>query len=125
MAMTKAQFKTIREGIGATPAQVAKLAACHMNLIWRAESPVYPDKPIPENVEKAINTLAERFAMTRARLVAEAVKAKRIVRPATKEDAAAMIPELVGWPDRSIGLLYSGVHAHTLLPIYYPDEVPA
>lgn len=130
MTLTKAEARTLREAIGATPEQVAERAGLTVNDIRFAENERYQVMPSVQHT-RALQELRSVYESAVQRVVNDARAAGVIIRSrwhskrrGTPSEFDRMVPELAGWPERVQPIFWGDVHDQTRLPIQYVEEQP-
>ena len=118
--MTPAELRTAHDALGVSTELIAARVDCHVNMIWRYESPART-APIPEHVADAMRDLLTDFDLAAERLAIEVRASESGVIPRYADLAAfyAAVPSMDGWGERSQGLLVSEVQRRIQATVDY------
>lgn len=118
--MTPAELRTAHDAIGVSTEFIAAAIGCHVNMIWRYESPKR-GQAVPDKVAEVVRDLVTEFDAAADRLVelAKASEDGALPRFAEIEDFYAAIPSMDGWGERTQGLLVAEAQRRHLTAIEY------
>jgi transcriptional regulator with XRE-family HTH domain len=108
--MSPAELRTAHDSLGVSAKFLADRIGCHVNMVWRWESPERTSE-VPSYAEDVVRDLLNDFDLAAEELANEVRRSESgaIPRYSTLEAFEAAIPALAGWGVFTIGQLTAEV----------------
>jgi len=124
--MTAAEYRTLRDSIGAPAELVAEVTGKHVNSVWRWEHPTRT-LPVPEDAERALREMAAAYEQAVTDLVehTEASGLGVIPRHVQLRAFYKVCPSVKGWGPGVQGAVVAEVQSRLAMPVEYVSEAAA
>jgi len=121
--MTPAEYRTLRDAIGAPAELVAEVTGKHVNSVWRWEHPTRT-LPVPEDAERALREMAAAYEQAVTDLAAHVTDSDAGVIPRHVSLRAfyEVCPSVKGWGPGVQGSVVAEVQSRLAMPVEYSTE---
>ena len=118
--MTPPDLRTAHDALGVSAETIAAIVGCHVNMIWRYESPSRT-ADVPDHVADAVRDMLNDFECAAERIAAEVAESEdgTIPRATTAQGRDDHAPEIAGWGAAAYGLLIAEVQRRTVRPVEF------
>lgn len=118
--MSPGELRTAHDSLGVSAEFIAAKVGCHVNMIWRYETPRRV-ADVPDNVAEVVRDMLNDFDCAAERIATEVELDPdgSIPRMVTQEDRDEHAPEIKGYGPTSYGLLIAEVQRRTVRPVEF------